>query len=902
MFRVRSAALATDAGSKESGDLWTSTGRMVLAILCLITGGALPAYARAFPVFGPNTYVRKRGEPVPVTDTFTVLNPNTKYILRVTDSRPAIHDDDEDRDRDRSGDKDRADHDNEGERRGHRDKQYDGGVSAAVITLNGVRVVDTDDFKNVVSVLNVPIILLASNQISVEVLGRTSGKITVQIFGVDNNPPTIKATVSPAPNAAGWNNTNVTVTFTCSDAISGIATCPQPQKVTTEGANQIISGTATDNAGNKASTSITLTMDKTPPSVRATTSPGPNPKSWNNSNVTVSFVCSDSLSGVATCPSPVIVSTEGSNQVISGTATDVAGNSSSASATVNVDKTPPSLSITSPTNGATFSTSAITVLGTVSDSLSGVSTVTCNGTSATLLVGAFSCPVTLAIGGNALTVVAFDAAGNSTTQSETITLSPPPLIALVNPSGGQQGQLGLSVAITGQFTHFVQGTTQASFAAGITVASLTVNSATSLTAVLNIDPAASVGMSSVTVTTGSEVVALANGFTVNPGTPILTHVSPNSGQQGQQNLSVVITGQFTHFVQGTSTASFGSGITIISLTVNSPTNATAVLNVSPTATVGSANVSLATGSEVVMLANGFTVTPGTPAITQVSPNAGQQGQQSLSVAITGQFTHLLQATTVLSFGAGITVASLTVNSASSATAVLNIDPAAATGGRNATVTTGAEVVTLANGFTVTAGTPVLMSVSPNSGQQGQQNLSATISGQFTHFVQGTTTVNFGAGITVVSLMVNSSSIATAVLNIAPTAVIGPSPVTMTTGTEVVTLANGFTVTAGTPVLTLITPNTGQQGQQSLSVAITGQFTHLLQGTTTASFGAGITVASLTVSSATSATAVLNIDPAAASRTEPCNHDDGRGGSDSRERVHSNSGNACADGDNSEHRP
>jgi hypothetical protein len=34
------------------------------------------------------------------------------------------------------------------------------------------------------------------------------------------------------------------------------------------------------------------------------------------------------------------------------------------------------------------------------------------------------------------------------------------------------------------------------------------------------------------------------------------------------------------------------------------------------------------------------------------------------------------------------------------------------------------------------------------------------------------------------------------------------------------------------------------------------------GSTTANFGAGITVASLTVNSATAATAVLNIDPAA----------------------------------------
>src|ERR1035438_493836 len=66
-----------------------------------------------------------------------------------------------------------------------------------------------------------------------------------------------------------------------------------------------------------------------------------------------------------------------------------------------------------------------------------------------------------------------------------------------------------------------------------------------------------------------------------------------------------------------------------------------------------------------------------------------------------------------------------------------------------------------------------------------------------------------------------------------------------------------------PAVTLVNPNTGLPGQQNESVSITGFLTHWVQGTTTASFGAGITVGTLTIASATSATAVLKIDPAAA---------------------------------------
>ena len=108
----------------------------------------------------------------------------------------------------------------------------------------------------------------------------------------------------------------------------------------------------------------------------------------------------------------------------------------------------------------------------------------------------------------------------------------------------------LSVSITGQNTHFAQGTTTASFGTAITVVSLTVSSTTSATAVLNIDPAAATGGRIVTLTTDSEIASLPSGFTVTPGTPVVTQVNPNTGQEGQQNLSVTITGQFTNFVQG----------------------------------------------------------------------------------------------------------------------------------------------------------------------------------------------------------------------------------------------------------------------------------------------------------------------------------------------------------------
>src|SRR5262245_57931566 len=86
----------------------------------------------------------------------------------------------------------------------------------------------------------------------------------------DTTPPTITATVSPAPNAAGWHHSNVTVRFRCADAQSGIAFCPAAIIVTTEGAQQVVERTARDRAGNTATARVTLNIDKHRPTIAVT--------------------------------------------------------------------------------------------------------------------------------------------------------------------------------------------------------------------------------------------------------------------------------------------------------------------------------------------------------------------------------------------------------------------------------------------------------------------------------------------------------------------------------------------------------------------------------------------------------------------------------------------------------
>src|SRR5262249_17024014 len=135
----------------------------------------------------------------------------------------------------------------------------------------------------------------------------------------DSTPPTITASVSPAPNPNGWHRGNVTVRFTCADAQSGIAFCPGAVFVTTEGAQQVIERTARDRAGNTATARVTLNIDKHKPAIAVTLSPDPV-GGLRLAPVTARFTCSDSLSRVAVCPPDQVLSHQGADQMVTGRA------------------------------------------------------------------------------------------------------------------------------------------------------------------------------------------------------------------------------------------------------------------------------------------------------------------------------------------------------------------------------------------------------------------------------------------------------------------------------------------------------------------------------------------------------------------------------------------------------
>ncbi|TAK21563.1 MAG: hypothetical protein EPO26_14565 [Chloroflexota bacterium] len=215
--------------------------------------------------------------------------------------------------------------------------------------------------------------------------------------------------------------------------------------------------------------------DTTAPSIVGSVAPAANTNGWNNTNATVSFTCADEEggSGLASCgPTPVIVSAEGTTTV-TGTATDRAGNSASAAATVNIDKRAPTVSLTGP--AIVIQGQAAQAAVSASDALSGVA----SGTPTSVALD------TSAPGTHSVSVTVFDNAGNSATAAISYTVwsvgcGAPPIVK--NGAGVGQFKAGSSIPVKCRIT---DGTNVITSATGTATIS---NGTTTFSQALKYDP------------------------------------------------------------------------------------------------------------------------------------------------------------------------------------------------------------------------------------------------------------------------------------------------------------------------------------------------------------------------------------------------------------------------------
>lgn len=190
---------------------------------------------------------------------------------------------------------------------------------------------------------------------------------------VDTTAPTITfVSRTPPANTYGWNNTDVTVNWSCSDNVDVVSTSVS-QTLTAEGANLSATGTCTDLVGLTASDTQTgINIDKTAPVI---TFVSPSTSAWYKEDVPANWSCSDATSGAVSSSVSAVASGEGLAIPATGTCTDKAGNTASDTQNFKIDKTAPVVTVTGVTDDAQYTLGSVPAAGcSTTDALSGVAT------------------------------------------------------------------------------------------------------------------------------------------------------------------------------------------------------------------------------------------------------------------------------------------------------------------------------------------------------------------------------------------------------------------------------------------------------------------------------------------------------------------------------------------------
>jgi len=225
---------------------------------------------------------------------------------------------------------------------------------------------------------------------------------------------------------------------------------------------------ASDLAGNTTVNSISVKLDQLPPTVNLVIPPADGQNGWHVSDVTVSVNATDATSGLVAAGVsqdglvwlPTLLLMDG-RQTVQGQATDNAGNVGLVSASINIDSTPPTISVDLPSvdgqNGWYITLPQVSV--SALDATSGVvsSEVRLDG-------GEWQDINTLAIpdGNHTLEVRASDQAGNQTSETYTVNVdSLTPQSAFTSPVEGSTTTISGVVTFSGVSLDTLSGLSEA---------------------------------------------------------------------------------------------------------------------------------------------------------------------------------------------------------------------------------------------------------------------------------------------------------------------------------------------------------------------------------------------------------------------------------------------------------
>ena len=260
------------------------------------------------------------------------------------------------------------------------------------------------------------------------------GRYVFRITGLagDASPPVVTANVSGTPGNHGWYLSNVTVSWSVSDAESAIGSSSGcASTLVTEDTTGLTLTCSATSAGGTTTQSVTIKKDTVEPYVTfgSPTTP-PNAAGWYRTNVSFPWTVTDATSGFshATSLSPVTVTSEGNLVSANLYVTDQAGNTRLfLTPPVSIDRTAPTITLLYPEAGRTYGAFSTTNAQYVcSDSISPY--VSCAGT-----VPHGSPIPTNSPGAKTFTVTATDPAGNVATVSRNYSVATMTFVGWVEP-------------------------------------------------------------------------------------------------------------------------------------------------------------------------------------------------------------------------------------------------------------------------------------------------------------------------------------------------------------------------------------------------------------------------------------------------------------------------------------
>ncbi|MEM4345132.1 MAG: PxKF domain-containing protein [Candidatus Nitrosocaldus sp.] len=159
-----------------------------------------------------------------------------------------------------------------------------------------------------------------------------------QQIKIDKTAPTVTATPDRSADHNGWYNAPLTITFSGTDATSGIDSCDSPVNYNgPDGTNIEVTGSCTDNAGNVGSASYTFDYDNTDPTVFILGISNGQQFDFGDPLPSVECDATDNLSGIQSCTiTPSTLPTSVGSHTITATAKDNAGNTATTSITYTI--------------------------------------------------------------------------------------------------------------------------------------------------------------------------------------------------------------------------------------------------------------------------------------------------------------------------------------------------------------------------------------------------------------------------------------------------------------------------------------------------------------------------------------------------------------------------------------